>query len=427
MLLQSLAACAVLSLCGVNAAPLSLETPGRGFESGLVLQKPGADCEAGELSNATWVEKGLDAFLENASHQYTRYPTNNVQALAAYLGAPNFLCGVNAWCNAGQPCSPVTLPGWYALMAIQGWNNYINNLNLALTYMATILSLKLGAIVNDLWPVKQDNISPWKMAIGWMNGIINAFPTTWLFGAVYGGIASGVQGVGIVAGGMLVVPTGASQFIRWSDIANQMGSEIDNYKKAIGAYAKAVMDAPIDDPKWGINKVLRGGRFLARDNNITLDDIDRWMYQTIATNAMGAIMQARNVYVIRTFNLTLCYPTPYAIMCELQPNNKYTEHRLQRKKKDRAENELAKKLIETHGLTQEQVLKGPAECFDANDYQQLTNPWEALTETGIQEGAIEKCNFNLNVCNFDAAEHYGYASHDEHVDRWCAEQGIEWA
>ncbi|WQF84419.1 hypothetical protein CDEST_09433 [Colletotrichum destructivum] len=443
MLFQLFVASAVLALSGVKAAPLSSEAPDRGIATSLDPQD--SDCEPGELSNTTWVENNVDAFLANASQHYTEYPYDNVQALGAYLGAPNFFCGVNTWCNAGQPCSPVTLPGWYvvfhrkflyvliganfqryALMGVQGWNNYVNNLNLALTYTATILSFKLSKLVNDLWPAQKDNVTGWKIFIAWVNGVINAFPTTAVYGATAGAWASAVQGGGIISSGMMVAPSGGDQFIRWSDLANQMGSQIDEYKKAVGAYAKTVIDAPIADPKWGINKVLSGGVFLTRDNNITQDDVDNWMYKSISTNAMGLLMQTQNVYIIRTFNKTECDPTPDAIFCEIQPNNKWTERRFQKRKSSKPENKLAKKLIETYGLTKEQVLKGPTDCFDASDYEQLINPWETLTEKGLTLEPIRLCNFNVNVCNFDEAEDYGYAYNSDHTDGWCEAQGIDW-
>ncbi|KZL83071.1 hypothetical protein CI238_09311 [Colletotrichum incanum] len=425
-----LVACVLVVFCHVEAAPLSsgITDPG----AVTILDPRDRNCEPGELSNRTWIEQNVDAFLANASQHYTEYPYDNIQALGAYLGAPNFFCGVNTWCNAGQPCSPVTLPGWYALMAIQGWNNYVNNLNLAVTYTATILSLKLAKVVDDLWPAQKDNVTPMKQFLAWVNGILNAFPTTAVFGAVAGGIASATQGGNIIASGMMVPPSAGDQFLRWGDLSSQMGSKIDEYKKAIGTYAKNVIDAPISDSQWGINKVLSGGAFLTRDKNITQDDFDSWMYQTVSINAMALLMQAQNVYIIRTFNKTDCEDKSEAILCELQPSNKWTEWRFQRRESedDVPENRLAKKLIQTYGLRKEEILKGPTDCFDSHDYEQLTNPWETVSEKGVGLDPIQLCNFNVNVCNFDEAEGNEYGPTDEYMpgytDWMCELQGITW-
>ncbi|KAK1659660.1 hypothetical protein BDP55DRAFT_679157 [Colletotrichum godetiae] len=317
-------------------------------------------------------------------------------------------------------------------MGVQGWNNYVNNLNLAVTYAATILSLKLAKVVDDLWPAKKDNVTPMKQFLAWVNGILNAFPTTAALGATAGSIASTVQGGNIIAGGMMLAPSAGGQFLRWSDLSSQMGGKVDEYKQAIGTYAKKVIDAPIDDPTWGINKVLSGGGYLSRQRNITQDDFDTWMYKTVSVNAMALLMQAQNVYIIRTFNKTACDGSSAAILCRQEANSKWTEWRFQRHDSDDEvpEHRLAEKLVQTYGLTKEEILQGPTDCFDKHDYEQLTNPWETVSEKGVGLEPVQLCNFNVNVCNMDAAEGGEYGPTDVyepgHSDWMCELQGITW-
>ncbi|KAK1622438.1 hypothetical protein BDP81DRAFT_441202 [Colletotrichum phormii] len=280
-------------------------------------------------------------------------------------------------------------------MGVQGWNNYVNNLNLAVTYAATILSLKLAKVVDDLWPAKKDNVTPMKQFLAWVNGILNAFPTTAALGATAGSIASTVQGGNIIAGGMMLAPSAGGQFLRWSDLSSQMGGKVDEHKHAIGTYAKKVIDAYIDDPTWGFNKVLSGGGYLSRQRNITQDDFDTWMYKTVSVNAMALLMQAQNVYIIRTLNKTACDASSAAILCRQEANSKWTEWRFQR-----------------------------------HDYEQLTNPWETVSEKGVGLEPVQLCNFNGNVCNMDAAEGGEYGPTDVyepgHSDWMCELQGITW-
>ncbi|KAK1981752.1 hypothetical protein LZ30DRAFT_749823 [Colletotrichum cereale] len=393
-------------------------------------------CKAEHLSEETWVAHDIDVLLVNASRSYEPYPENNVQALAAYLGAPNFFCGVNMWCSAGQPCSPVGIDAWYVLMAIQGWNNYVNNLYQALQYTSTILSLKLPKIVNDLWPKPRDDVTGIKRYIGWTNGILNAFPITAAFGPIAGGTASAIMGGNIILSGMLTPPATDQQYLSWSSISSQLGSFIETYKQAVTTYAERVINAPIDDPKFGINTVLRNGKFLTRGSNFTQGEFDRWMYKAISVNAIGSILQAQNVYVLRTFNITTCYDENPAILCQPAPNNKWTQYRLH-KKGDRYEpiaGSTAKMLIETYGFTKEYILKGPADCFDANDNEQLTDPWEKNPPLGFKSDLqdMEPCNFNLNVCNYDMDEIGDYYAAREgwisalSPDDECGEQGINW-
>jgi len=92
-----------------------------GFQ-GLALGNPlpapqgtgsGADsCPSETLNQDTWINAGVDAFLVEAAKNYTRTDVNNIQSLADSWGSPNFFCGIDKFCNAGQPCLPITLPAW---------------------------------------------------------------------------------------------------------------------------------------------------------------------------------------------------------------------------------------------------------------------------------------------------------------------------
>lgn len=73
----------------------------------------GADsCPSDELTPKTWTDLKIDEVLTDAAKNYTKTTTNNVQSLADFFGAPNFFCGLDNFCNAGQPCLPVQVPAW---------------------------------------------------------------------------------------------------------------------------------------------------------------------------------------------------------------------------------------------------------------------------------------------------------------------------
>ncbi|KAK1585858.1 uncharacterized protein LY79DRAFT_518018 [Colletotrichum navitas] len=400
------------------------------------LQPTSFSCPIKELSSETWIEENVDDFLAVASQNYIQYPNNNIQALAAYLGSPNFYCGVNQYCNAGQPCAPAQLPGWYALMAIQQWNAYVNNLHLAVTYTVAILSMKLPTLVNTLWPKPKDTATKAKIALAWINGIINAFPVTATFGAVTGSIGAAIQGNNIITSSMLQPPAPDQQYLKWSAIADQLSTQLNDYKGAIGQYAKTIIDAPINDTRFGVNSVLHGGKYLTRGRNFTQDDIEKWMYGTVSVNAMGLLLQAQNVYIIRTFNLSSCSLGKYytsAFFCQQQPNNLWTRYRLQKRGSldPVPEHRIASTLQETYNLTKEDIFLGPTKCFDTHNYEQLYNPWETPLASGVLLDPLAPCNFNVNVCNMDAADDdmYGptdYTEYDNKSDWWCELQGVTW-
>lgn len=92
----------VASVISASPAPLPQGT-GTGADS----------CASEALDPATWTKLKIDDFLATAAKNYTKTKTNNVQSLAASFGAPNFFCGLDNFCNAGQPCLPIQLPAWY--------------------------------------------------------------------------------------------------------------------------------------------------------------------------------------------------------------------------------------------------------------------------------------------------------------------------
>jgi hypothetical protein len=114
------------SLGGFFTSTMLLKSLGLLYLTGQALASPlalpqgtgtGADsCAADPLEQKTWTDLKIDEFLATAAKTYPRTKTNNVQSLAASFGAPNFFCGLEQSCNAGQPCLPIKLPAWYVLI-----------------------------------------------------------------------------------------------------------------------------------------------------------------------------------------------------------------------------------------------------------------------------------------------------------------------
>jgi hypothetical protein len=102
----------------------------QGLASPLALPQgtgSGADsCPAKPLEPQTWTDLKIDDFLTSAAKNYIRTLTNNIQSLAASFGAPNFFCGLDKFCNAGQPCLPIQLLAWYVTSLrtlVARWNS----------------------------------------------------------------------------------------------------------------------------------------------------------------------------------------------------------------------------------------------------------------------------------------------------------------
>jgi hypothetical protein len=238
----------------------------------------GADsCAADPLEQKTWIDLKIDDFLATTAKTYPRTKSNNVQSLAASFGAPNFFCGLDKPCNAGQPCLPIQLPAWYvdmefyttlfsfcmqfvacilltpsryAAIAIQNWNSYMNGLNSAITFASSIISLKLGEIVQDVYPDPQDNITPLKNIGGMVSSVLGIIPFTGPVATAAGAVNTGLGFVLAHA----TPPTPVDKFISWSNVASSMGDVVRDFQRTVSDSVDAILDAEIDNPTNGISK-----------------------------------------------------------------------------------------------------------------------------------------------------------------------------
>jgi len=380
----------------------------------------GADsCPSETLSPDTWNKLKIDDFLAQAAKNYTRTTTNNIQSLASSFGAPNFFCGLDNFCNAGQPCLPIQLPAWYAAIGIQNWNNYMNGLNTAINFAASIISLKLPEIVQDFYPDPKDDITPLKNIGSMFSAILGVIPFT-------GPVATGA---GVVKGGLSFVlaraqpPKPIDRFLAWSNVASSTGDIVKEYQATIATTIKNILDAPIDDPNNGINGVLKGGEFLGLSQNFTQTDLQNQVIDAITLNAVGLALQAQGVFINRLFNTKACRGDEDAgTLCRMNDGDAGTSTTwIMTKKQDRHDNaanlaDIAQKIMDKHGLTKDQMLKGPTDCFDANGKNQLTNPFDTDSLPADPKG---QCVFNLLICDSDTQNPCGKG-----IVECCRDKGL---
>lgn len=53
-----------------------------------------------------------------------------------------------------------------------------------------------------------------------------------------------------------------------------------------------ILNAPIDDPKDGINRIISGGNFLGISQNFTQREIQNVVIDSITMNTLGLVLQA---------------------------------------------------------------------------------------------------------------------------------------
>ncbi|KAH8706077.1 hypothetical protein GQ44DRAFT_753081 [Phaeosphaeriaceae sp. PMI808] len=361
----------------------------------------GADsCASDPLSVDTWNNLKIDDFLAKTAKNYTRTTTNNIQSLADSFGAPNFFCGLDRFCNAGQPCVPIQLPGWYAAIAIQNWNNYMNALNTAINFASSIISLKLPEIVTDLYPDPKDDITPLKNLGSMFGAVLGIIPFT---GPVATGAGLVNSGLGFVLG-RAKPPKPTDKFLAWTNVASSTGDIVREYQATISNTMESILDAEIDNVDNGINAVLKGGAFLGLSRNFTQTDLQDKVIEAITLNSIGLALQAQKIFIIRLSNLSGCRDDNAADhICILDAGTgtatSYFMTRADENDNSTTQKDIAQKILDKYGMTKEQLLKGPADCFDANGKKQLTNPFDLDTLPADPKAA---CVFNLLVCDLNA-------------------------
>ncbi|KAH8693311.1 hypothetical protein GQ44DRAFT_765283 [Phaeosphaeriaceae sp. PMI808] len=355
----------------------------------------GADsCAAAPLEQKTWTDLKIDDFLVSTAKNYTRTKTNNVQSLAASFGAPNFFCGLDKFCNAGQPCLPIQLPAWYATLAIQNWNNYVNGLNTAITFASSIISLKLSEIVQDVYKDPQDNITPLKNIGGMFSSVLSIIPFTGSVVAVVGAVNSGLGFV--LKHATPPVPT--DKFLAWSNVAGSMGDVIRDFQRTVSDSTDAILDAEIDNPTSGINEILKGGAFLGVSQNFTQTDLQDVVINAITMNAIGLALQAQKIFIFRITSVPTCTEEASNEFCSQNSDGTFAVSLLLRADGNNAmpQTDISDTLQSKYGMAKEQILKGPTDCFDSNNKQQLTNPFD---QGGLPPDPKAPCVFNVLVCS----------------------------
>ncbi|KAL5317676.1 hypothetical protein ACEPPN_014774 [Leptodophora sp. 'Broadleaf-Isolate-01'] len=362
-------------------------------------QSTGADsCPFEPLNETTWVNLDMDKFMTDAAKNLT---TNNVQGFASSLGAPNFFCGLDQFCNAGQPCLPVDVPAWYGLIAIQNYN-YMNSLNTAITFASSIMSLNMPAIIKDLWLAADDSTTSAKELFSIISLGLSVIPFTGTLSTV-AGVAKGVNSF---VGTQLQPATAPDLFVKWSDLASSISTTVQAYQSAVSKSLDDTINAGLDDSKTGVNLMLSGGGFLGASHNFTQTDMQSEITDNLKLRSMAPALQGLKAYIYRaTGDCFNANNDPYKFCATI--NGTKWEYFLMAG--DDFAQEVGTKLL-GYGLKPEVFLQGPADCLDKYGVQLFTPPMLTSSE----------CVFNLPVCTPGSANNIVGSIHET-----CQKLGLD--
>ncbi|KXH53498.1 hypothetical protein CSAL01_05364 [Colletotrichum salicis] len=323
-----------------------------------------ADCKAEPLNQDTWKKLEIENFLADWTiFNVSKVETNAVPNFANSFGAPNFFCGLDSFCNAGQPCSP-------------NWNSYMNSLNTAITFASSIMSLTLKGIVQDFYSNPKDDITDLKTMTRVFAGILSIIPFMGPINTVAGAIGS------------------TSSF---SNVATSLGKAVQNWQSAVSSSFQTTIDAQVN-VTGGTFQIIRDGKFLGPSGNITQGDMQKEMTRSLELYTIGLALQAQKVFVLRSQPFTTTYTEgTEAELCSQDPDGRWRQSILIQRsyhKNAIGRKDLMNLLTGKYQLKKETVTKEVAECVDAAGGNQLTYPFGDI----LPVDSTTKCIFNLQVC-----------------------------
>lgn len=287
----------------------------------------------------------------------------------------------------------------------------MNNLNTAVSFASSIISLKLGEIVADLMPKPVDDATPQRTIFQVMTAIIGVVPFAGPLGTVQGTLTNGL---GFLIG-RSIPPVADDKFLAWSNAASSMGDIARAFQSAINTATEKIINAPVDDPTDGILGVIKDGAFIGVAQNFTQAQMQDIVIESFTQSAIGKALQAQKYFILRTTNIDdgKCNTNDRKDqMCTQNADDKkWVSRSLLRIQGDRTTGgeEVATVLMDKYKMSQEYFLKGPTDCFDGNGQKQLQDPIELVG--ALPTDPTAPCVFNLIVCTIDAwADPFGQTS-----------------
>jgi hypothetical protein len=156
------------------------------------------------------------------------------------------------------------------------------------------------------------------------------------------------------------------------------------------------------------------------NQNFTQTDLQDVVLNAITMNALGLALQAQKIFIFRNTVVESCDADASNKLCQTNPDGTFTVSLLTQADGDDnalSLTSLSDTLQSKYGMTKEQIIRGPTDCFDQNGKKQLTNPFDA---GGLPADPKGSCVFNLLVCSVDT-----FSVDKGIVDRCRSEVGLD--
>lgn len=267
-------------------------------------------CEAQPLRPSLWKNLDMNSYLDH-------YPNGTHLSLEQYatrVGASDFQCGIGKICNPGQLCKGVDGRDWYALVAAQNWNNFVNMLYQAAGDAFDVASDVLPTMLTDF---EKDFARTPRHFASWASLIsnwISSFPAS-LFKS-YGPIPDSVfLSWGAISWLVIVMITyqitavawletwvligeGESRFKRSSSVTWMLGQAQHVVQGIISNITEEVLLSGVSTTK-GLASINRDGIFTSGTPVTDRKTVQKEYEKVLKLKTLVKIWRIQNVFIVR--------------------------------------------------------------------------------------------------------------------------------
>ncbi|POW08164.1 hypothetical protein PSHT_09673 [Puccinia striiformis] len=200
------------------------------------------------------------------------------QEYASNVGATDFSVGIGEHPHVGQLCEAAKGRDWYALVAVENWNSFVNSLYDAAGYAFGVMA---GIIPEMLIDFEKDPTKVYQTAaayVGLVTTWVSSFPgcifSTWapiasaMFDSV--GEIAWISFVGVMyvstafayINSVIFVGTGEDRFTRGADISTMMAQA----QRAVQSTISNITQNVINSPSWSFLKLKSLAKFWRLQN-----------------------------------------------------------------------------------------------------------------------------------------------------------------
>ncbi|PLW39330.1 hypothetical protein PCASD_05004 [Puccinia coronata f. sp. avenae] len=294
--------------CGEEPTSLSLNTtrnrPANQFD---IDSNP---CRKIQLTPTLWSQLGMNSFLDN----YPEGSQITLQDYTSQVGATDFSVGIGEHPNVGQLCEAVKGRDWYALVAVQNWNSFVNTLYESAGYAFGIIS---GIIPEMLIDFEKDPTRVFQTSasfVGVVTTWVTSFPacifSTWapITGSMFNSIGeiawNSFAGLMYVStafayiNAVIFVGTGEDRFQRGANVATMMAQAQRAVQSTISNITQNIINSPINHPE-GLAGINRDGSFLNEIPANFQNKLQQELELALKLKSLAKFWRVQNAFIVR--------------------------------------------------------------------------------------------------------------------------------